>query len=126
VISVDYIDSRTIKLSWSNSNEDENCTGNYDIEWKDITDGSRNGSANTTNNTYVIDDLEACITLQISVIVVDESCIDPEPAFINVTRRTDGKWHVICRFMTCACTTSYSECIQYSHQLKLLFQISYV
>jgi hypothetical protein len=54
------------------------------------------------------------------------NCSESEVAITNVTTLPDSKWHVTCRFMACAYTTSYSECIQYSHQLELLLQISYI
>jgi hypothetical protein len=49
-----------------------------------------------------------------------------EPTITNATTLPDGKWHVMYRFMACTYTTSYSECVEYSHQLKLLLQISYI
>jgi len=134
-------DSQSITLSWNDTNVVENYTASYVIAWEDITDGSKNGCNITTNNSYVIHSLEACVTFEVSVsgfygncsedcatLVSDlnENCNVSEAAITNATTRSDGKWHVMCRFMTCAYTTSYSECIQYSHQLKLLLQISYI
>jgi hypothetical protein len=116
--------SHTIKLSWNKSNGDENCTVSYAIAWKDIRDGSRNGSNVTTNNSYVIVSLEACVTFEVSVSALYVNCSESEAAITNVTTLPDGKWHVTCRFMACAYTISYSACIQYSHQLNLLLQIS--
>jgi hypothetical protein len=126
-------DSHTITLSWNNTNEDENCTVSYSIAWKDITDGSRNGSDITANNSYVIHSLEACVTFEVSVSALcincsesEVNCSEVEAAVTKVATLPDGKWHVMCRYMACAYITSYSECIQYSHQLKLLLKISYI
>ena len=94
--------------------------------WKDIIDGSRNGSNVTENKDFVIDSLEACVTFEVSVSALDVNCSESEPAIANVTTLPDGKWHVMCSFMSCSYTTSYSDCIQHSHQLKLLLQISYI
>jgi len=154
-------DTHSISLSWIHSNESENCNGSYAIVWEDVADGSRNCSGFLNNNSYVIDNLEACVTFDIydhdvscnesdgsrncsgfsniityvidnleacvtfDIYVRDVSCNESEAEIKNVTTLPDGKWHVMCRFMACAYTTSYSECIQYSHQLKLLLQISY-
>ena len=84
-------DSHTITLSWNNTNEDENCTVSYIIAWKDIIDGSRNGSNVTENNVIVIDSLEACVTFEVSVSVLDVNCSESEAAITNVTTLPDGK-----------------------------------
>jgi hypothetical protein len=74
----------------------------YDIAWKS---GSRSDTVNTTDNFFVIEELDACVTFEVSVTV---NCI--ELAVLNTTNVTtlsDGKWLVMCRFIACACTTSY-------------------
>jgi hypothetical protein len=119
-------ESHTIKLSWTNPDEEDNFNVRYAIEWKDITDGSKNGNDDTNNRHYDIQNLEACVTFTISVSVVYENGSRSEAAITNVKTLPDGKWHVMYRFMTCTCTTSYSELIEYSHQLKLLLQILYI
>jgi len=109
-------DSHTITLSWNDTNDAKDCDVSYAIVWKDITDGSKNGCIIATNNSYVIDSLEACVTFNISVSgfcrncneacetleAADESCEVSEPAIANASTFADGKWHVICRFMVCA------------------------
>jgi hypothetical protein len=101
-------DSHSIKLSWINSYEYENCSVSYAVAWKDIKDGSRNGSDVTQNNFYVIDSLEACLTLEGSDSALCVNCCESEAAVINVTTLPAGKWHVMCGFMACAYNTSYS------------------
>ena len=136
--------SHSITLNWTDTNNVDNSNVSYAITWKDITDGSKNGCAIATNNSYVINNLEACVTFEVSVrglygtcseecetfevsvCASYESCNVSEAAIGNATTLSDGKWHVMCRFMTCAYTTSYSECIQYSHQLKFSLQISHI
>ena len=117
-------DTNSINVSWINPYEEENCNVNYTIMWKDFTDESRNGSDFTENNNYVIDSLEACVTFEVSVSALCVDSGESETETANVTTLADGKWHVMCRF--CTYTTFYSECIQYSHQLKFLLQISYI
>ena len=117
-------DSNSIKLSWINSTEDENCTADYTIEWKNITDGKRNGCDITGNKSCVIEGLEACVTFEVSVSAL---CVNKDVSELGITYVTTlpvGKWQVMCRFMACMYTTSSSEGIEYSHQLKILLQIS--
>jgi hypothetical protein len=94
-------DSDTIKLSWINSTECDSCTVSYTIEWKNITDGSKSGIGYTECTYYDIENLEACVTFEVSVSVVYEDGSSSDITSINVTTLTDGKWHVMCRFMAC-------------------------
>jgi hypothetical protein len=117
-------DINSIKLSWINPYEEEKCSVNYTITWKEFTVESRNGSDSTVNDSYVIDSLEACVTYEVSVSALCVESNKTETEIANVTTLADGKWHVMCRF--CTYTTFYSECIQYSHQQKFLLQKSYI
>ena len=102
-------DSHTITLSWNNTNDIEDCNLIYVIAWKDTTDGSKNGCTFTTNNSYVINSLEACVTFKVSVSglcgncseacqtfeasvsALYESCNVSEAAITNATTLPDGK-----------------------------------
>ena len=113
-------DSHTITLSWNNTNDIEDCNLIYVIAWKDTTDGSKNGCTFTTNNSYVINSLEACVTFKVSVSGLCGNCSEAcekleasfsalygscnvsETAITDATTCPDGKWHVMCRFMVCA------------------------
>ena len=137
-------DTHSITLNWTDTNDVDKSTVSYAIAWKDFTNGSKNGCNITTNNYYVIEKLEACVTFEVSVWGLYGNCSEDceifevsvcafnesynisEAAITNATTLPDGKWAVTCRLMTCAYTTSYSECIQYSHQLKFLLQISHI
>lgn len=94
--------THSIELHWIYSREDENCTVSYAIAWKDFTDESRNGSNVTEDNLYVIDSLEACVTYEVSVSALYVNGNESEAAFTNATTLPVGKWHVMCRFMSCA------------------------
>jgi hypothetical protein len=117
-------DTHSINASWINPCEEDNCTVIYTITWKDFADESRNGNESTTNNTYVIENLEACVKFEVSVSVLCVNSSEPETESKNVTTLADGKCHVMSIF--CTYTTFYFECIQYANQLKFLLQISYI
>jgi hypothetical protein len=80
---------------------------NYTIEWKNE---SESGGDYTEFTFYVIEDLEACVKFEVFVSVVCEDSNSSDTASINVTvtTLTDGKWHVMYRFMACTYTNSYS------------------
>jgi hypothetical protein len=86
-------DSHTINLTWIEPTEVENCnmTDEYAIEWKDSTDGSRNGSGVTNYTYYIIDNLEACVTFEVSLSVLCENGSRSEPTITNATTLPDGK-----------------------------------
>jgi hypothetical protein len=78
-------DSHSLKLSWINIHDDENCTVIYVVAWRDITDGGEIGSNITENISFIIDSLEACVTFEVSVSALCVNCCGPESVLINVT-----------------------------------------
>jgi hypothetical protein len=93
--------SHSITLSWNHTNEkNKNCIASYAISWNDTTDGSKYGSDTTNSTSYTIENLEACVTFDISVIALYDYGIESAPATTNGTTLPDGKWHVLFRFMS--------------------------
>jgi hypothetical protein len=85
-------DSHTINLTWTKPTQNGNCVVHYAIEWKAIADGSRNrNNSFTENEFYVIDNLEACETYEVSVSAVNENNNTSEADVTNITTLADCK-----------------------------------
>ena len=84
-------DSHSIRLNWIKPVENGNCAVAYDIEWKAITEGSRTDSNVTEDEFYVIENLEACVTYEVSVRARNSYSNTSDAEMKNVTTRPDGK-----------------------------------
>jgi hypothetical protein len=99
-------DSHSIGLNWTNPLENSSCVVAYNIEWKAITEGSRNDSNVTENEFYVIKSLEACVTYEVSVRARNTCSNTSDAEMKDVTTHTDGKWKLKYRFMAYTWTVS--------------------
>jgi hypothetical protein len=85
-------DSHDLTLNWTKPSESDACIEYFVIEWKSIAyKNSSEGSSNTTEEFFVIEDLEACVDYEVSVTAVDKNKNNSEPEVRNVTTLTDGK-----------------------------------
>jgi hypothetical protein len=79
-------DSHDITLNWTKPSKKDSCIKHYVIEWKaTIYESSSNGSANTKEEFFVIEGLEACVNYEVSVRAVDKNNNISEPEIRNVT-----------------------------------------
>ena len=83
-------DSHTITVIWNNTNGDEKCFVIYYIVWKD---GRRMGSGIRTNNVFVIDSLEACVSYEVTVRVRCVQSGDVTKHVPSVRTLPAGKWN---------------------------------
>jgi hypothetical protein len=78
-------------VTWSEPSVNSYCVSSYYIEWKENSDNSSSTGNGTTTVTYDIQDLEACIEYEVSVVAMNLETERSRP--VNKTSRTntDGK-----------------------------------
>jgi hypothetical protein len=86
--------SHNITVNWKKQNNDSYSVTHYVIHWMHTLSGS-NDSSNVSceQDSFVIEDLDACVEYAVSVIAVNEENESTDAVTGNVTTETAGNYH---------------------------------
>jgi len=86
--------SHNITVNWNKPINDSDCVTQYVIEWKYTLSGIVNTKNDSSEeNSYVIEDLDACVEYEVSVRAVNENNESSDAVTDKTTTQTVGNYH---------------------------------
>jgi hypothetical protein len=86
--------SHNISVNWKKPNLNSYCVTQYVIYWVHNVSGSNNSdNVSSEEESYVIENLDACVEYNVSVRAVNEENNSKDPVTDNTTTETVGNYH---------------------------------
>ena len=85
--------SRNISVNWKKPASYSYCAMHYVIHWVHAQSGSKDSSIVSSDISFVIGDLDACVEYEVSVIAVNEKNESADAVTSKTTTETVGNYH---------------------------------
>jgi hypothetical protein len=94
VVGLSFIGGlHSIILNWKKPTLNSDCVTNYIIEWVNTVSGIKGTATVTSEDTFIIEDLDACVEYAVSVTARNVENVGDNTVPLEVTTKTAGNYH---------------------------------